>query len=144
MNVMTRSCLAAAVFAASIGFAQQSATQSPTLRPLSSTAPKAVGVPSDEEIKSFIETYKESETETITLSATFTVPEQTPDALKKYARSGKVPYRVTFELLKTKVVNGERKSVGRLTDGRATVAIFDEKGTLLKRAQESVLNLCPS
>ena len=144
MNVMIRSCLAATVFAASIGFAQQSATQSPTLRPLSSTAPKAVGVPSDEEIKSFLTTHKDSATETITLSAAFTVPQLEPDALKKYAKSGKVPYRVTFELLKSKTVNGETKDLGRLTDGRATVAIFDEKGTLLKRAQEPVLNLCPS
>ena len=144
MNVITRSCLAATVFVASIGFAQQPATQSPALRPLSSTAPRAVGMPSEEEIKSFITTHKESETEAITLSASFTVPTQTPDALKRYARSGKVPYRVTFELLKTRTVDGTSRSVGRLTDGRATIAILDENGTLLKRAQESILNLCPS
>jgi len=101
-------------------------------------------MPSEEEIKSFITTHKESETEAITLSASFTVPTQTPDALKRYARSGKVPYRVTFELLKTRTVDGTSRSVGRLTDGRATIAILDENGTLLKRAQESILNLCPS
>ena len=144
MSVIARSCIAAAVvFAAGIGLAQQPATPSPTLRPLSSTAPKAAGVPSDEEIKSFITTYKESETETITLSASFTVPAQTPDALKRYAKNGKVPYRVTLELLTSKTVNG-RESVGRLLNGRGMVAILDEKGALVKRAQESLGNLCPS
>ncbi|MCL2104184.1 MAG: hypothetical protein FWH21_03910 [Kiritimatiellaeota bacterium] len=141
---MARSCVVVAVLATSIGLAQQSAKPSPTLRPLSSTAPKAVGVPSEEEIKAFIATYKESATETITLSASFTVPELTPDALKKYAKSGKVPYRVTFELVKSKTANGETVSADRLLDGRATVAILDENGALVKRAQESLGNLCPS
>ncbi|MCL1922213.1 MAG: hypothetical protein FWG50_14260 [Kiritimatiellaeota bacterium] len=141
---MARSCLTVAiVLAAGIGLAQQSAKPSPTLRPLSSTA-KAVGVPTEAEIASFIETYKESETETIKLSAAFTVPEQTPDALKRYAKSGKVPYRVTFELVKSKTVNGQTQSAERVLDGRATVAILDENGALLKRAQESLANLCPS
>jgi len=144
MRVRTRVYVTAAVLVAGIGVAQQSAAQAPALRPLSSSASKVVGMPTDEEIKSFIETYKESETETIALSATFTVPTLTPDAVKKYAKTGKVPYRVTFELLKSKTVNGETKSTGRLLDGRATVVILDENGALVKRAQESLGNLCPS
>jgi len=103
-----------------------------------------VGIPSEEEIKAFLTTYKESETEAIHVSASFTVPRLAPDALKRYERSGKVPYRVTFELLKSRNVNGEMRNTGRITDGRVTVAILDENGALVKRAQESLLNLCPS
>ena len=143
MSVMARSCITVAVLVAGIGLAQQSAAQAPTLRPLSSTAPKAVGIPSDEEIKAFIATYKESATETIMMSASFTVPELEPDALRKFTKNGKVPYRVTFELAKFKTVNGETVSTGRL-DGRATIAIFDENGALVKRTQEALGSLCPS
>jgi hypothetical protein len=78
------------------------------------------------------------------MTASFTVPTMTPDTAKKYARNGKVPYRVTFELLRYEVVNGVSRNVGRLQDGRATVVILDENGALVKRAQESMANLCPS
>jgi len=129
--VKTRSCIAVAILAAGIGFAQQRST----------SAPKPVGVPSEEEIQSFKTTHAVSDTETITMTATFTVPPQTPDMLKRYAKNGKVPYRVTLELMRA---NAKTKSSERVLGKNGVLAILDENGALVKRAQESLGNLCPS
>lgn len=114
----------------------------PTLGSLAKA--KASGIPSDEEIKNFLTTYKESPTsaETYEFSARFSVPALKPDDIKSFTRKKKIPFRLTVELERVKMVDGKRRSV--LVNGDARFVVLSEAGDVIDRQREALGKLCPS
>jgi len=123
------------------GLEQAPASKPSTLK-LSSV--KASGIPSDEEIKAFLTEYKETPTsdETLEFYANFSVPSLKPDDLKSFTRKKKVPYRITMDLSKVKMVDGKRKSLRM--DGQGYFVLLNEAGDVVDRQRESLGKLCPS
>lgn len=105
---------------------------------------KASGIPSEAEIKAFITEYKETPAsdESTEFFANFSVPALKPDEIKDFQRKKKVPYRVTIELCKAKIVDGKKRSVRM--DGQGYVVVLNEAGDLIDRQRESLGKLCPS
>lgn len=105
---------------------------------------KASGIPSDEEIKAFLTEFKETPTsdETVEFYANLSVPPLKPDDLRSFTRKKKVPYRVTVELNKVKMVDGKRKSMRM--DGQGYFVLLNEAGDVVDRQREALGKLCPS
>lgn len=103
---------------------------------------KPAGVPTDEEIAAFVTEVKISETESIVLNARFSVPSLKPDAIRDYTRKKKVPYRLTVELDRVKMVDGRRRFVSM--NGNAYFVILNEAGDVMARKREALAKLCPS
>lgn len=105
---------------------------------------KASGIPTEAEIAAFLTEYKESPNspETFELMASFEAPRLKPDQIKDYARKGKVPYRLTVTLYKTKEVDG-RKQYQR-QDGTGCFVVMNAAGDVIDRQRESLGKLCPS
>jgi hypothetical protein len=127
--------------AAKSGGAMAGASKQSTLK-LSSA--KASGIPSEEEIKAFITEYKETPTsdESTEFFANFSVPALKPDEIKDFQRKKKVPYRVTIELCKAKIVDGKKRFVRM--DGQGFMVVLNEAGDVIDRQRESLGKLCPS
>jgi hypothetical protein len=130
--------------------AQQSAkTQTnapaPKLRTLTISRSAGEALPTEEEIASFVQEYKESESskESLLLNVRFRVPRISPEQRKSFERSKKVPYQLCVDLYKTREVNGRWMSA-RATTGKANVAILDETGKVIKQSSESLIKLCAS
>lgn len=108
------------------------------------SASKASGVPTEAEIAAFLTEYKEkpNDPEAYEFVASFEAPRLRPDQIKEYARKGKVPYRLTITLYKTKEING-RKQYQR-QDGTGCFVVLDQTGGVVDRQRESLGKLCPS
>lgn len=61
---------------------------------------------------------------------------------KKYERNGKVPFRITCELMQIKEVKG--KEVGFLESGTASIMLQDSEGKVLLTETRSLDKMCPS
>jgi hypothetical protein len=62
--------------------------------------------------------------------------------LRSYAKKTKVPYRVTLELMKVKMVDGKRKFLRM--DGQGYLVILNEANDVVDRKREALGKLCPS
>lgn len=115
------------------------------LRTLTTSGSAGGALPTEEEIKSFVQEYKESENskESLTLDAYIAVPKMTPEQRKKFEQNKKVPYRIIADLITTKEVKGKRVST-RTTNGKVNVAILDETGKTVKQSSENLIKLCAS
>ncbi len=115
------------------------------LRPLVTLSNAGGSLPTEEEIKTFVSEYKESDgnKETVSLSVRFSVPKMPPEQRKKFEHSKKVPYRLFVDLITTKEVKGKRVST-RTTNGKINVAILDETGKVVKQSSENLIKLCAS
>lgn len=117
----------------------------PKLRTLTTSGSAGGALPTEEEIASFVQEYKESESskESLSLHTRFGVPMMQPEQRKKFERTKKVPFQLTADLIKTKEVKGKRVST-RTTDGKCNVAILDETGKVVKQSSENLIKLCAS
>jgi hypothetical protein len=88
--------------------------------------------------------FKETPTsdETVEFYANLSVPPLKPDDLRSFTRKKKVPYRVTVELSKVKMVDGKRKSMRM--DGQGYFVLLNEAGDVVDRQREALGKLCPS
>jgi len=111
---------------------------------LSSASPAQAGIPSEAEISAFkTEAANPSDPlEKLVLVADLAVPKMTADARKKYTFNGRVPYRLTVELVRYSTDSGRPK--GRVLEGSCSIVLVDASGAVLKRTKESMANLCPS
>lgn len=104
---------------------------------------QADGIPTEEEIAAFLTTYQPpGRPERYIFTATFGVPALTPRERKAYARSGKVPYRITMDLMEAKTVGG--RTLYKRVEGRGNVVVMDAAGTVIDRTKEALGKLCPS
>jgi hypothetical protein len=104
---------------------------------------QADGIPTEEEIAAFLTTYQPpGRPERYIFTATFGVPALTPRERKAYARSGKVPYRITMDLMEAKTVGG--RTFSKRVEGRGNVVVMDAAGTVIDRTKEALGKLCPS
>jgi hypothetical protein len=135
----------ALVLAAGSVFAQQSAkppTNPPAAKLSSTTGDK---IPTDEEIKAFVQEYKEtaSSNESLSLHVRMGGPEKKADDKKQTKLSQKVPYQLYVDLVKVKTINN-KKTFTRVTNGKCNVAILDAKGNVIKTSSENLIRLCKS
>jgi hypothetical protein len=110
----------------------------------SDSARRAVGLPTDAEIAAF---QKEAQLPGKPEKYVFEASAgqrilSTPDEKAKYARSGKIPFRVTMELNEIKIVNG--KPLSKRMEGRGGILILDETGAIVDRKKDSLGKFCPS
>lgn len=127
------------------GFSQPPAKpQTPPTTPKlsSSTGEK---IPTDEEIKAFVQEYKEttSSNESLSLQVRMGAQKKKPEDQKKSKLTQKVPYQLFIDLIKTKTV-ANKKTMTRVTNGKCNVAIMDAKGSVLKNSSENLIRLCAS
>lgn len=111
---------------------------------LSALSAAQTGIPSEAEISAFkTESANPSDpAEKLVLVADLAVQKMTPDARKKYTFNGRVPYRLTVELVRYSTESGRPK--GRVLEGSCNIVLVDDSGAVLKRTKESMANLCPS
>jgi hypothetical protein len=108
------------------------------------SALKPSGIPTEEEIKAFLTEYKETphSPEAIEFTANFSVPFLKPDDVRAFTKKKKVPYRITVELNKVKLVDGKEKRLRM--DGQAFIVVLNEAGEVVDREREALGKLCPS
>ena len=144
MSMLALVVTAGAVLAQQSTKAQTNAPAS-KLRTLVTSGSAGGAIPTEEEIQTFVSEYKESENskESMSLGVRLGIPKLAPEQRSKYARSKKVPYQLTVDLIKTKEVNGKKMAV-RITDGKCNFAILDESGKVIKQSSENLIKLCAS
>ncbi len=110
---------------------------------LSTLSAAQTGIPSEAEISAFkTESDNPSKpAEKLVLVANLAVQKMTPDMRKKYTFNGRVPYRLTVELLRSSAAGGRAT---RVLEGSCNIVLVDASGAVLKRTKESMANLCPS
>jgi hypothetical protein len=127
-------------------FAQQPAAK-PQANPPAPKLSSATGekMPTDEEIKAFVQTYKETEgsNESLSLHVQMGAQKKKPEDQKKSKLSQKVPYQLTVDLIKTKTVNNKQTAT-RVTNGKCNIAILDANGKVIKSSAENLIKLCAS
>ncbi|MDD5706689.1 MAG: hypothetical protein PHR35_12265 [Kiritimatiellae bacterium] len=105
--------------------------------------PQTGGVPSDEEIAKFKTSFQQpGRSERVVFQAFFGVPNLSPQDRRKVARGGKVPYRITMDLMEVKTING--RNFSKRLEGRGNIVVLDEAGMVVDRAKEALGKLCPS
>ncbi len=126
-------------FCAHVGVAQQTPlTAKKTASAAGFGGGTGVNMPSDAEIKAFLPEWKNpaDPTDLLVMYADFRVPPMTSEVRKKFAFSGRVPFRLTAELKKEIQYDGNRRVKGRVTEGLCHVIIVDAQGTIVKRSRE--------
>ncbi|MEI6809348.1 MAG: hypothetical protein WCN95_11560 [bacterium] len=75
-------------------------------------------------------------------SASFGASAVTPEEKKKYARSGKIPIRVTADLIEIKEISG--KNVAKRLDGSIHLYVKDSDGKVVAKKSIPLEKMCPS
>lgn len=104
--------------------------------------PHPEGVPTDAEIAAFKTQWTAPDGKRYLLQAGFGLPSLNESDRRKYARSGKVPYRVTISLYELKEVRG--RTLSQRLDGQGNLVILSEAGDVINKERESLGKLCPS
>lgn len=132
--------LGLAVALSQYSFAQAPATPATT----TTQKPPAPGTLTDAEIASLKTQYKDEKTGNLySFSASFGALSVTdPIAKRKYANSGKVPFRITCALYETKEVN--KKKLTQRLSGTARFYLLDSDGKVIEQKSAPLDNMCPS
>ena len=101
-----------------------------------------VEMPTDAQIKAFSETYKAPDKEYV-LQAQFMLARLFPAALRQYAETGKVPFRITLAVFE-KVMSGGEANYFAVMEGAGNIVIVDETNTPVLRKAVDLDLLCPS
>jgi len=70
-------------------------------------------------------------------------PKKNKSDMRKYAKSGEVPFRITASLVEGREKNG-KKSSSLIKSGTCYIQIKDDAGTLVAKKSMSLAKLCPT
>lgn len=127
------------VCAASVTLAQTNKTVTGT----STNAPKITqpGILTDEEIAKLQTDWSDPKTGAkAQFQASFTAVVPAPGEVKKY--KGKVPYRITCQVLDTKVVRGKPQT--ERLNGMCTLYLVDSEGKVAEKKTLNLDRMCPT
>ena len=113
--------------------------------PLSKKPP--LGCLTDKELSELLTNWQCPKTEKkITFQAhvarQYLCPKKDKSALGKYKRSGKVPFRVTADMIEAK--KSGRKMIPQRLSGTVRIYVLDSEGKLVLKKTSSLAKLCPT
>ncbi|OVE76016.1 hypothetical protein BVX97_02595 [bacterium E08(2017)] len=116
-----------------------------TLTTLSSRNKSSGGTLSSQQLKDLKEnhTFGKKNDETYLVSCSAGTQKLNTAAKKKYAKSGKVPVRLTYALYKLTTVKG-KKSYNRVNNGNCHFYLQDSTGNVVLEKKASLSIMCPS
>lgn len=115
------------------------------VRVIAPSAPRTIGgvpAPTAEDIAKFKTTFTDVDTTKYDLMASFGPQTLTKKAQSSAFKTGKIPFRVTASLYKSKMVGGKSRSTRM--EGSGYIVILDETGAVVDSKRENLAKLCPS
>lgn len=86
--------------------------------------------------------------ETISFSGYFSAvrldPKKDKSAIRKYAKSGEIPYRITAKMLNTKLQKDGKSKSELIERGNCEFYIVDAEGTVIEKESKSLASMCPT
>lgn len=149
LKIIAWFCLAVFLFPAATVLSQentgeqQPAAGAPAKPGLTTVKPTG-GTLTDEQIAALLPEWTDEKTgNKLVFQASFSVRSLPPQEKRRYVKSGKIPARLTCELLEVKEVNGKMLAK-RVTNGMARFYIMDPDGKVIDKKSISLDKMCPS
>jgi len=137
-------CAATAAVSQENADEQQPATKAAVKPDLPAGKPIGDKVLTDDQIAALLTEWTNEKTEAkIVFQSSFGVRAVTPQEKRQYVKSGKIPVRLTCELLEIKESNG-KKLAKRVGGGTVRFYLMDSDGKVIVKKSLSIDKMCPS
>ena len=142
MKSALRICVAVLLLSGTASFSQQTATNE-TKKPAGLSGPAGGNVLTDEQLAALKKDFTDDKTDTTySFNADFGTRSVEPPEQRKYAKSGRIPIRITCSFTETKKVGG--KALTRRLSGSSHIYIIDSDGKVVFKKTFPLDKMCPS
>ena len=142
MRSVHRTCIAVLLLSVSASFSQQTSTNE-TKKPAGLSGPTGGNVLTDDQLAALKKDATDEKTgATYSFGADFGSRSVEPPEQRKYAKSGKIPIRITCSFTETKKVGG--KALTRRLSGSSHIYIMDSDGKVVFKKTFPLDKMCPS
>jgi hypothetical protein len=142
MKSVFRACIAVLLLSTSVSFSQQVSTND-TKKPVGLSGPTGGNVLTDDQLAALKKDATDEKTgATYSFAADFGTRSVEPPEQRKYAKSGRIPIRITCSFTETKTVGG--KALTRRLSGSSHIYIMDSDGKVVFKKTFPLDKMCPS